>query len=62
MNSPEPEQTAPDAESERRREFRAFLFLTVVFVPLLAVSVVGGYGLVVWIIQIILGPPGPPGS
>jgi len=58
MNSPEPEEAAPDSELGRRREFRAFLFLTVVLVPLLAVSVVGGYGLVVWIIQIILGPPG----
>jgi nitrate reductase NapE len=55
-------ETAPDAGSERRREFFAFLFLTVVLVPLLAVSVVGGYGLLVWIIQIILGPPGPPGG
>ena len=62
MNSSEPEEAAPDPESGRWREFRAFLFLTVVLVPLLAVSVVGGYGLVVWIIQIILGPPGPPGS
>ena len=28
--------------------------------PVLSVAVVGGYGFVVWMSQLILGPPGPP--
>ena len=44
----------------RRMEVFAFLFLTVVLMPALAVATVGGYGLAVWIYQIVAGPPGPP--
>ncbi|WP_424565313.1 hypothetical protein [Streptococcus agalactiae] len=28
---------------------------------MLSVAIVGGYGFLVWIIQIFAGPPGPPG-
>jgi len=41
----------------RRQELRAFLFLTAVLVPLLAVLVVSGYGFAVWIYQVFAGPP-----
>jgi nitrate reductase NapE len=41
-------------------EIFAFLFLTAVLMPGLAVATVGSYGLAVWIYQIIAGPPGPP--
>lgn len=44
----------------RRMEIFAFLFLTVVLMPALAVATVGGFGLAVWIYQIVAGPPGPP--
>ena len=47
---------------ERRRELLAFLFLAVVLGPALSVAVVGGFGFVVWIVQILAGPPGPPGT
>ena len=43
---------------QKRREFRAFLFLTVVLAPLLSGVIVGGYGLAVWMFQLIAGPPG----
>ena len=43
----------------RKREFLAFLFLTVALAPVVAVAVVGGYGFSVWMYQIIVGPPGP---
>ena len=39
-----------------------FLFLTVVLAPVLAVAAVGGYGFVVWILQMLYGPPGPPAA
>ncbi|EPR22482.1 hypothetical protein L902_06695 [Agrobacterium radiobacter DSM 30147] len=29
--------------------------------PVLAVGFVGAYGFIVWMFQIIYGPPGPPG-
>ena len=49
------------ARSRRRRmEIFAFLFLTAVMMPALAVATVGSYGLAVWIYQIAAGPPGPP--
>jgi nitrate reductase NapE len=46
----------------RRMEIFAFLFLTAVLMPALAVATVGSYGLAVWIYQIFTGPPGPPSS
>jgi nitrate reductase NapE len=44
----------------RRMEIFAFLFLTAVVMPALAVATVGSYGLAVWIYQMVAGPPGPP--
>jgi nitrate reductase NapE len=28
--------------------------------PVVAVGIVGGYGFLVWMYQIVAGPPGPP--
>jgi periplasmic nitrate reductase NapE len=44
----------------RRMEIFAFLFLTAILMPALAVATVGSYGLAIWIYQIVNGPPGPP--
>jgi len=44
----------------RRMEIFAFLFLTAVLMPALAVATVGGFGLTVWVYQMVAGPPGPP--
>lgn len=41
-------------------EIFAFLFLTAVLMPVLAVATVGGFGLAVWVYQMVAGPPGPP--
>ena len=46
----------------RRMEIFAFLFLTAVLMPALAVGAVGSYGLTIWIYQMIAGPPGPPAA
>jgi len=47
---------------KRRMEIYAFLILTVLVMPGLAVATVGTWGLTVWIYQAINGPPGPPGK
>jgi nitrate reductase NapE len=43
----------------RRMEIFAFLFLTAVLMPALAITTVGSYGLAVWVYQMAVGPPGP---
>ncbi len=62
--SREPADAGEDAKVDRSTdrdargaEIRAFLFLTVVLAPLVAVVVVGGYGFVIWIYQLLAGPP-----
>lgn len=47
-------------KSSRRRELITFLVLAFGIWPIVAVGVVGGYGFLVWMLQIIYGPPGPP--
>lgn len=54
-------QQNPMATSEqRRRERRLVLFILIFLFPILAIAIVGGYGFLVWILQMIFGPPGPP--
>lgn len=43
----------------KRDEIIAFLVLAVLIWPVVAVGIVGGYGFLVWMWQIIFGPPGP---
>lgn len=56
MSSIPPEQT-PAGPRTRASELKAFLFLTVVMAPVLAVCIVGTYGLAVWVYQLFAGPP-----
>lgn len=42
----------------RAQELRSFVFLSVVMAPVLAVIVVSGYGFLVWMLQLMAGPPG----
>ena len=44
--------------STKGEEARAFLLITAVLAPALAVSIVVGYGFLVWMLQLIMGPPG----
>ena len=46
-----------DEQQRRTEEWRTWVFLTVVLAPVLAVAVVGSFGLAVWIYQIFSGPP-----
>jgi nitrate reductase NapE len=46
--------------ASRTRELLAFFILAFGIWPIVAVGVVGGYGFLVWMFQIVFGPPGPP--
>ena len=55
---PHPPRAAAVADRQRRKEeFRTWFFLTFVMAPMLAVMIVVGYGFLVWIFQMIAGPP-----
>ncbi|AEG57411.1 periplasmic nitrate reductase, NapE protein [Sinorhizobium meliloti] len=54
------QRTASLPRSQRRNEFTTFLVLAFGIWPIVAVGVVGAYGFLVWMFQIIFGPPGPP--
>ena len=45
------------ADKGKRRELWGFLFLTVVLAPAVAVAIVGGYGYLVWMLELVQGPP-----
>jgi len=47
-----------DTPSTRQEELRSFLFFTVVMAPVAAVAIVVGFGFLVWMYQLIAGPPG----
>ena len=55
-------QANADSPGTRRREIVAFAVLAVLIWPFVAVGVVGGYGFLVWMYQIVSGPPGPPAT
>ncbi len=48
---------AEDHEQTRRSERLAFFLLAVVLAPVLSVAIVGGFGFIVWMSQLFLGPP-----
>lgn len=52
-----PNNDAPDNSDTARDELHTFLFLTIILAPLITIVIVGGYGFLVWMAQLILGPP-----
>jgi len=48
-----------DQPPSKAQELRAFVLLAVVMAPVLAGAVVAGWGFIVWMFQLIVGPPGP---
>jgi nitrate reductase NapE len=53
--------TSSKAMTRRRKmEIFGFVLLTLVLMPTLAIGTVGGFGLTVWVYQMMTGPPGPP--
>ncbi len=49
------------AAPSRRKELLTFFVLAFGIWPIVAVGIVGGYGFLIWMYQIIAGPPGPMG-
>lgn len=56
----DPGQPRTDPLPSRRQELFMFALLAVLIWPVIAVGVVGGYGFLVWMWQLVFGPPGPP--
>ena len=50
--------SAPAPGPTKRSERRVFLFITVFLFPALSALLAGGYGLIIWILQMVFGPPG----
>ncbi|MDO6428101.1 periplasmic nitrate reductase, NapE protein [Thalassotalea sp. 1_MG-2023] len=50
-----PNEVTP--ERQRKHERNTFIFLAVFLAPILSVIIVGGFGFVVWISQMLFGPP-----
>lgn len=48
---------AADHPATRRDELRTFIFLAVFLAPILSVAIVGSYGFIIWISQMLVGPP-----
>ena len=46
-----------NASVTKAQELRSFLLLSVVMAPVLAVAIVSGYGFLVWMVQLVAGPP-----
>ena len=51
------ENQEQEHSSTRMTEWGTFLFVTLIVLPGLAVAFVGGYGFIVWMLQLIYGPP-----
>ncbi|EEX91871.1 trimethylamine N-oxide reductase system protein TorE [Vibrio aquaticus] len=51
-----------ESGEKRSLEWKSFLFIAVVLFPVLSVAFVGGYGFLVWAMQVFFfGPPGAHG-
>jgi nitrate reductase NapE len=55
------ESSAQETRPSKREEIFAFAILAVLIWPVIAIGIVGGYGFLVWMFQIVYGPPGPAG-
>ena len=64
LNRPDKNDAQPDSAhgTGRRAELIVFAVIAAFIWPVVAVGVVGGYGFLIWMSQVVLGPPGPPGA
>jgi nitrate reductase NapE len=57
MPSTKEKSLHPANQPDKASELKAFLFLTVVLAPAIAFFTVTGYGFLVWVYQMFMGPP-----
>ncbi len=58
VKSKQTRTTKSKQPNPKSRELYAFLFLTIVLAPVASAALVGSYGFVIWMYQLIAGPPG----
>ncbi len=46
-------ETGPAALVAKKQELRLFIFIVVVLFPLASVAIIGTYGLIIWLLQIL---------
>lgn len=44
-----------DSKREKSSELKMFLFIVIFLFPMLSVAIVGGYGFIIWMSQLLLG-------
>ena len=47
-----------EKDKEKKKEYLLFFTLTFLIIPGFTIAFVGAYGFLVWIYQIVVGPPG----
>lgn len=50
----QPDMSSPE---QKKKEWRLFIFIIVFLFPLLSIALVGGYGFIIWMYQLQMGPP-----
>ncbi|WP_341771057.1 periplasmic nitrate reductase, NapE protein [Pseudomaricurvus hydrocarbonicus] len=55
------EPITPEDTLQRKEEWRMFMFIIIFLFPILTVMFVGSYGFIVWMYQLLAGPPGSSG-
>lgn len=60
MPSKQSQSDEVSVAASKRAEFIVFSIIVGLLWPIAAVCFVGGYGFLVWMSQLIFGPPGPP--
>jgi nitrate reductase NapE len=61
LDDPQRGERVDNSGISKKTELLVFLFITIVLAPLLSVVLVGGYGFVIWVSQLLMGPPGSGG-
>lgn len=46
-----------NSEATKKYEKNTFVFLAVFLAPILSIIIVGGFGFMIWISQMLFGPP-----
>ena len=59
MQEDQPQSLSASDSTQKKREWRLFIFIILFLFPILTVAIVGTMGFSIWFYQLIVGPPGP---